>query len=121
MDTFSHLTAWKVSHEFVLAVYRASALWPSSERYALTIQIRRSAASIPTNIAEGTGKRGGKEMRRYLDIALGSMAEATYQLILARDLEYLTPEQYTALEGLRNRAGQLLWRLHQTAMTRGAR
>jgi four helix bundle protein len=60
-------------------------------------------------------------MRRYLDIALGSMAEVTYQLILARDLGYLTATQYDELEALRNRAGKLLWGLSQTAMQRGKR
>ena len=121
MDTFTHLTAWQACHQMVLAIYRATDKWPVSERYVLTSQLRRAATSVPTNIAEGTGKRGGPEMRRYLDIALGSMAEVTYQLMLARDLGYLTREQYADLEKLRNHAGKLLWGPSKTAMERGKR
>jgi four helix bundle protein len=121
MNPFSRLTAWQVAHEFVLCVYKISSKFPNHEKFELTSQLRRASTSIPTNIAEGAGKRGGREFRRYLDIALGSLSEVTYLLILSRDLGYLTPEQYQFLESKRDSAGKLTWRLYQVAMTRGSR
>ncbi len=111
MLSHERLLAWKLCHELTLAVYRCSDRWPTQERYGLTSQIRRSAASAPTNIAEGAGKRGPREFRRYLDIALGSLSETSYLLMLVRDLGILVPAEWEALEGLRRRAGGLTWRL----------
>jgi four helix bundle protein len=121
MNPFSHLVAWQVAHEFVLLVYRATRTFPKEERFELTSQLRRASTSIPTNIAEGCGKRGGRELRRYLDMAIGSHSEVTYLLMLSRDLGYLTEEQYRALEAKRNAAGKLTWRLYQASMKRGQR
>src|SRR6476661_264582 len=105
------LLAWKLSHELVLAVYRTSQHWPVQERYGLTAQVRRAASSAPTNIAEGAAKRGRREYRRFLDMALGSLAETSYLLMLARDLEILTLADWEKLDDLRRRAGGLTWRL----------
>lgn len=107
------LEAWKASHELVLAVYRGTVPWPEHERFGLTSQIRRAAASVATNIAEGSAKRGGREFRRYLDISLGSLAEVTYLLRLSRDLHYLDDKSWATLEGLRDRAGKLIWGLYR--------
>ena len=105
------LLAWKLSHELVLAVYRTSQAWPVRERYGLTAQIRRAATSAPTNIAEGAAKHGSREYRRYVDVALGSLAETAYLLMLARDLGLLSQDDWEALDNLRKRAGGLTWRL----------
>jgi len=105
------LLAWKLCHQLVLAVYQASQRWPVQERFGLIAQIRRAASSAPTNIAEGAAKRGSKEYRRFLDIALGSLAETAYLLMLARDLDMLTGPEWEQLDDLRKRAGGLTWRL----------
>ena len=68
-----------------------------SERFELTNQIRRCAASIPANIAEGCGRRGNGELHRFLQIAAGSGSELDYHLLLARDLDYLPDERYQEL------------------------
>lgn len=86
--TFRDLTVWQKAHEFVLAVYRLSASFPDREKYGLAHQIRRSAVSIPANIAEGFGKRGRAEKARFLNIAEGSLEECRYYLILVQDLGY---------------------------------
>ena len=65
---------------------------PQAERFGLTIQVRRAALSVPTNIAEGAAKRGSREFRRFLDIALGSLAELSYLLRFSRDYGLLTEE-----------------------------
>ena len=105
------LTAWKLCHELALAVYRATERWPTDERFGLISQVRRAAVSAPTNIAEGSAKRGTGDYRRYLDIALGSIAEVSYLLTLARDLGILTEADWQTLDELRKRAGGLTWRL----------
>jgi four helix bundle protein len=107
------LEAWEASHALTLAVYRATDGFPRQERVGLTSQLRRAAVAIPANLAEGAAKRGRREFRRFLDIALGSIGELTYLLRLARDLDYLTPEAWSDLELLRDRAGKLTWGLYK--------
>ena len=118
MFPYQRFRAWQVSHELVLAVYQATQAWPKHELYGLTSQARRSAYSITMNLVEGSAKRGSKEFRRFLDISLGSAAELSYCLLLARDLKLLPADEWSILEELRNRAGQLVWRLHQAVSKR---
>ena len=80
-----------------LSVYRASAGSPREERYGLTAQIRRAAVSVPSNIAEGRGRRGA-DFGRFMQIAMGSASELEYQLLLARDLEFLQVSEYARLD-----------------------
>ena len=82
--------------------------------YGLTSQARRSAFSIAANLAEGVSKRGQREFRRFLDIALGSTSELCYFLRLAHDLSLLSTTEWERLEGQRNHAGKLLWRLYES-------
>jgi four helix bundle protein len=121
MIPYERFTAWKIAHELALKVYRETDLWPKSERYGLTAQVRRAALSAPTNIAEGSAKRGRRELRRYLDIALGSLSEVSYLLRFSKDLGLLTNERFTEMDDLRNRAGQLTWRLYQSMTEVGHR
>jgi four helix bundle protein len=114
------LRAWELCHELVLGIYRCTNRWPIQERYGLTAQIRRAAVSSATNIAEGAGKRGSREFRRYMDIALGSLAETSYLLRLAADLGILTPTDWQALDQLRKRAGGLTWRLARALDSRAS-
>lgn len=85
MGDFKKLAVWEKAHRLTLAVYRASGSFPKDELYGLMSQIRRAAASIPTNIAEGSGRGGDRELVRFLHIALGSANELEYQLLLAKD------------------------------------
>ena len=112
--------AWKLCHELVLAVYRHTNNWPMQERYGLTSQVRRAVVSAAANIAEGASKRGSKEFRRYVDIALGSLAETSYLLMLAKDLELVTLADWESLEDLRKRAGGLTWRLGRALQANSA-
>lgn len=105
------LEVWKLAHELTLSVYRSTATWPTTEKYGLTAQIRRAAAAIPTNLAEGAAKHGPREFRRFADIALGSIAEVAYLLLLAKDLGMLAEPDYSRLDTLRKRTGGLTWRL----------
>jgi len=97
MRDFKKLEVWKDSHAIVLEAYRVSSQFPKEELFGLISQIRRSAASIPYNLAEGCGRSSEKELRRFCDIAMGSASELEYQILLASDLNYLSDEAYQKL------------------------
>ena len=118
MAPFEKLEAWKLAYAFTLDAYRVTAQFPRHELYGMTSQIRRAALSIASNIAEGSAKRGAREFRRYLDIALGSLAEVTCELRLARDLGLISVESWTKLEAQRNHAGALIWKLYASILKR---
>jgi four helix bundle protein len=80
-----------------LAVYRATADFPRQDLFGLTSQMRRAAASIAANLAEGCGRNGNAELARFCSIAAGSASELQYHLILAKDLKLLKPEDYKLL------------------------
>jgi four helix bundle protein len=97
MKDFRTLKVWEKAHAITLAVYKVTQKFPKHELYALTSQIQRAAASIPTNIAEGCGKDSDAELKRYFVIALGSSSELEYLLLLARDLKYLPEDEHQIL------------------------
>jgi four helix bundle protein len=78
--SYQDLEVWKLSIEFVKEIYLITGKFPKSETYGLSNQIRRAAASIPSNIAEGQGRNSSKEFRQFLSIALGSVAETETQI-----------------------------------------
>lgn len=82
------LEAWKKSINLVVDVYKVTKKFPQSELYGITNQIRRSAVSIPSNIAEGCARQSAKETTQFLHISLGSIAELETQLIIAEKLNY---------------------------------
>ncbi len=94
---FRNLKVWEKSHRLTLAVYESTAKFPHNELYGLTSQVRRSAASIPANIAEGCGRDGEAELARFLRISAGSASELEYHLLLARDLGILVSEEHERL------------------------
>ena len=100
MKDFRQLKVWQKSHQLVLELYQITALFPRSEAYGLTLQIRRAAVSISSNIAEGCGRSGEIELARFCQIASGSASELEYQLLLARDLNLIKPNDYEKLTQL---------------------
>jgi len=97
MQAFRDLKVWVKSHELCLEVYRATRSFPREEQYGLTRQLRRAAASIAAIIAEGCGRSGGNELRRYLEIAMGSASELEYHLLLGKDLDLLSDDSHLRL------------------------
>ena len=91
--SFRDLDVWKLSIELVKNIYKITDEFPNSEFYGLTSQMRRSAISIPSNIAEGQGRNSSKEFRQFLAISLGSLAEVETQLIIAKEINYLADEE----------------------------
>jgi four helix bundle protein len=114
MVPYERFDAWRMAHQLALQTYKITDGWPTAERYGLTAQIRRAALSAPTNIAEGTAKRGPRELRRYLDIALGSLSEVSYLLRFSRDRTLLAAADFETLDDLRDQAGKLTWRLYSS-------
>lgn len=97
MRDFRKIKVWEKGHRLTLDVYGATAGFPREEMYGLTAQIRRSASSIPANIAEGCGRSGDAELARFMLIAMGSASELEYHLLLAYDLGFLEEESHREL------------------------
>jgi four helix bundle protein len=109
MKDFRSLKVWEKSHLLTLAVYKASAGFPTREMYGLTSQLRRACMSVPSNIAEGCGRHGDTELARFLQIA----SETEYQLLLAHDLGYLDDDTHNRLTRDTTEVKQMLTALIQ--------
>ncbi|MEJ2354728.1 MAG: four helix bundle protein, partial [candidate division WOR-3 bacterium] len=108
MKSFEDLDVWEAAHELVLEIYRITKSFPEEERFRLIDQLCRSAASIPANIAEGTGKKTLNEYIQFLYNARGSFEETRYHLILARDLDYVDKTEFDTLTKQCNSIGKML-------------
>ena len=119
MRDFRDLVVWQKAHRLTLDVYRATKSFPNDERFGLTAQIRRSSASVPTNIAEGCGRDGERELARFIAIAAGSASETEYHLLLALDLEYLPRSSHAELTALVNEVKKMLRAFHAKLTANG--
>ncbi len=108
MRNYRDLRVWDEAHTLTLEVYKVTQSFPKEERFGLTSQIRRAAASIAANLAEGCGRRSDGEMGRFVLIAMGSGSELSYHLLLAHDLALLSPEQYSDLSPRAERVMKML-------------
>ncbi len=94
MKNYEELEVWHKAHALTVHLYEATATFPRSEIFGLTSQIRRSAASIGANLAEGCGRWSENELARYVQIAMGSASELQNHIRLAKDLGFLTEPAY---------------------------
>ena len=99
MKTHKDLDVWKKSVSLVTSIYEVTKTFPKDDIYGLTNQIRRSAVSIPSNMAEGSARKGEKEFIQFLYISLGSIAELETQLIIANNLKYVKLNDYELMTG----------------------
>ena len=90
---YCDLVAWQKAMDLVESVYKATSQFPKEEVYGLTNQLRRAAVSVPSNIAEGQGRRSDNDFRRFLAIGHGSLREVETQVLIAQRLHYLTEAQ----------------------------
>lgn len=97
MHNFKELKIWKKSREMTKKVYFLTRSFPEEERFGIISQIRRAAISIPSNIAEGSGRNSDKDFRRFLSISLPSAYELETQIIISNDLKFLTDKDYLEL------------------------
>lgn len=97
ITSFTDLTVWKEAHNLVLATYKCTKKFPKEEAYSLTDQMRRCAVSISSNIAEGFTRQSKKEKTQFYFTAKGSLTELQNQLLVARDVEYITNDDFHGL------------------------
>jgi four helix bundle protein len=114
---FTDLNVWREGHALVLFVYRITKTFPREETYSLTDQMRRAASSVTSNIAEGFGRHGYKEKVQFYYLAQGSLTELKNQLIIARDVGYLTPERFAQVSELADTTHRLLQGLIRKSKT----
>src|SRR5258708_6820308 len=104
VKNYQDLIAWQKAMDLVEDVYKASRDFPREEVYALTSQIRRAAVSVPSNIAEGQGRRTTADFLRHLSIAYGSLREVETQILIAQRLKYIIKGK---VENVLSRAGEV--------------
>lgn len=97
MQNFRDLKVWSKAHAVTLAIYEITEVFPAEERYGLRSQMRRAAASVPTNIAEGCVRSSKADFARFLHVAIGSASELEYLILLARDLGMLPTAKHDSL------------------------
>lgn len=98
MHNFKELKVWQASMKVSKQIFEITRSFPPDERFTLVSQMMRSAISIPSNIAEGCGRKSGKELNQYLNISLGSSFELETQLILAKEFNYVSEAIFTILQ-----------------------
>ncbi len=106
--THKDLNVWKEAIQLVTDVYRMTRSFPKDEQFGLTSQIRRAAISIPSNIAEGSARASGKEFTQFLCISMGSAVELETQLIISRNLEYVSEMNYQRISDKVNNISKMI-------------
>ncbi len=94
MQDYKKLLVWQKAHQLALYIYEITQPYPKSELFGIVNQLRRAAISIPSNIVEGSGRRTNKEFRHFLQMAYGSANEIEYQLLLSKDLKFISESTY---------------------------
>jgi four helix bundle protein len=97
MSHFRKILVWQKSISLVTKIYKATSTFPKEEMFGLTSQIRRSSVSVPSNIAEGSGRESSKDFLRFLYISLGSIFEMQTQLEIAKNIIYINEEEFNLL------------------------
>ena len=109
IQNFKDIIAWQKAHELTLNVYRLTEKYPKSETFGLVIQTRRCAVSIPSNLVEGFKRKHVKDSLHFYNIAQGSLEELRYQLMLAKDLSYISTEENERAESLADEVAKLIY------------
>ncbi|MBI3342608.1 four helix bundle protein [Candidatus Gottesmanbacteria bacterium] len=107
-DRFENLEVFKESHKFVLLIYKVTLKFSNDEKYGLTSQLRRAVISIVANIVEGNARGHSREFVQFLYQSIGSLEEVKYYILLAKDLGYLTRNDYDKLHNQAEIVGRLL-------------
>ena len=108
IKSFTDLNAWKESHSLVISIYQVTKSFPREELFGLTSQMRRSAISITSNIAEGFSRRSNKEKAQFYFVSLASLTELQSQMLVARDVGFLDHKKTDKLAEKSNNASKLI-------------
>jgi len=114
MKKVEDLDVFKLSHSLTLEIFETTKTLPEEEKFGLISQMRRAAYSVPMNLMEGAHRLGSKEYRQFVGIAKGSAGEVKYQLLLAKDLKYISEDHYSNLKQNYERVSQILTKLAQS-------
>lgn len=98
MQNYKELQVWKKSHEITLEIYKITQCFPKEELFGLVSQLRRASVSVPTNIAEGSGRFTQKDFASFLQISLGSCQEVEYLILLSKELNFINETDFNQLE-----------------------
>ncbi len=109
IKTFEDILAWKKSHKLTLSIYKITEKYPKIEEFGLKQHTRRTAFSVPSNIAEGFKRKSNTDSSRFYNISEGSLEELKYQLLLAKDLGYIGSSDYIDIFELAEETGRLLY------------
>lgn len=113
MENYKKLLVGQKADLLAYKVYIHTCGFPKEEKYGLTSQIRRAAISVPTNLVEGYGRFSRKELKQFINIALGSLMELEYLLSFSMRLGYFTEEAFVCLSEIRKELGSRLWRFYK--------
>jgi four helix bundle protein len=119
MNDFRNLKVWHKAHALALAMYRTTSAFPSAERFGLVAQMRRAAVSVPANVAESCGRRSHRDEAHLLQVAFGSACELEAELLLARDLGYLSADEHAPLGSDLGEVKRMLGTLANRTFERG--
>ncbi|TDX58914.1 four helix bundle protein [Orenia marismortui] len=108
MKTVEELNVFKKSHELVIKLYKLTIYFPKEEKYGLISQVRRAAASINANLMEGSHRNTRGEYKQFIGISRGSVGELKYHLLLAKDLGYISKEEYLEFKDKINEVSRML-------------
>lgn len=111
MHDYKKLTVWQRAIQFATEVYRCTSTFPKAEQYGLRSQIRSSVISINSNLAEGAGRNSYNEFRHFIHIAYGSACELDTQLIIAKNLGYISTSEFVTLEDELQELQKMLYKL----------
>ncbi len=113
LKSFKDLRVWQKAYELAFRSYKMTESYPKQEMYGLVNQIRRSAVSVVSNIAEGYARRNKKEYIQFLSIAYSSLSELETQMLLSKDLKFCSTDDHLKLDSLRDEIGGMLYTLIQ--------
>jgi len=114
MRRVEELDVFKLSHSLVLEIFEITKSFPEEEKFGLISQMRRAAYSFPINLMEGAHRLSSREYRQFVGIARGSTGEIKYQLLLVKDLRYISEDQYPSLLSKYERVSQMFTKLSKT-------
>ena len=114
MKRVEDLDVFKLSHSLALEIFQITKSFPEEEKFGLVSQMRRAAYSVPMSLMEGAHRLSSREYRQFVGIARGSAGEMKYQLLLVKDLRYVSEDRYSSLLANYERVGQMLTKLSKT-------
>lgn len=118
ISSFTDLKAWQESHKLVIFIYKITNEFPTSEQFGLTNQLRRASVSISSNIAEGFSRKSAKEKSQFYSMGLSSLTEVQNQILVARDIEYISKDQFNQAAELTVTISKLITGLIKTVQNR---